>query len=257
MLFDSHCHLDDARLLPRLPQLLAQARAAGVTGFLVPGVAPSGWPRIAELCRTFPHVYPAFGIHPMHAELLNADTLLELRRLCPFARAIGEIGLDYTLASPGREPQRRAFRAQLQLAVETRLPVLIHCRQAFSDLLSLLCEVGQGRLEGVVHAFSGSPESADACLRLGLHISLAGSVTYRNARRPPAVAARVPLLRLLLETDAPDLAPEPHRGSVNLPVHLLEIAVRIAALRDIPLEELALATTANARRLFRLGARTE
>jgi TatD DNase family protein len=251
--FDSHCHLDHPRLLSRLPDLIADAVTAGVSGFLVPGVHPDGWQQIAALCREFPRALPAFGVHPRHADLLTPAVLSELRRRSRFAVAIGEIGLDYALATPARELQKLAFRAQLQLAAEAGLPVLIHCRKAFADLLDILKEARPGRTTGVMHAFSGSPETARECVRLGLYLSLAGTVTYRNALRPPAVAASVPLERLLLETDAPDLAPEPHRGEVNLPSHLLATAARVAAIRGIPLEELARATTANAARLFRLG----
>jgi len=256
MFFDSHCHLDDPRLLPSLPARLGEAEAAGVAGFLVPGVHPEGWQGILELSRHHRQIFAAFGVHPMHAELLTPAVLSELRRLTDCAVAIGEIGLDYQLAAPSRESQQRAFRAQLELAIEAGLPVLIHCRQAFGDLLSLLSEVGVGRGGGVMHAFSGSLEAARDCLRLGLHISLAGTVTYQNAVRPPQLAAALPLDRLLLETDAPDLAPEPHRGGLNLPAYLALTAARVAELRGITPEELAEATTANAARLFRLPPAT-
>ena len=253
MFFDSHCHLDHPQLLSRLPGLLVEAQEAGVAGLLVPGVDPAGWPRIIELSRTFPQVIPAFGVHPRHAELLTPAAFSELTRLSRFAAAIGEIGLDYAVATPCRELQQRAFRAQLNLAAEAGLPVLIHCRKAFADLLAILKEQRATRVQGVMHAFSGSPEFAGDCLRLGLHLSLAGSVTYQNARRPPAIAALVPLERLLLETDAPDLAPVPHRGGVNLPAYLMATARRVATIRELSMEELADATTQNACRLFRLG----
>jgi TatD DNase family protein len=252
MLFDSHCHLDHPSLLPRLPELLARAHSAGVGGWLVPGVAPAGWPSIAEISRQFPKVAPAFGLHPMHAQLFTPELLRELLAFSRFAAAIGEIGLDYTLPFPSRELQQQAFRAQLRLAGRAGLPVLIHCRKAFADLLRILKEERPAGIDGVMHAFSGSPESAADCLRLGLHISLAGSVTYAGARRPVAVAALVPLERLLLETDAPDLAPEPHRGEPNLPAYLTATADRVAQIRGISLEELARGSTQNACRLFRL-----
>jgi TatD DNase family protein len=253
MFFDSHCHLDHPKLLPRLPALLSDAKAAGVDQFLIPGVHPDGWHGIADLSRRFPCALPAFGLHPMHADLLTPQLLSQLRRLTGSACAIGEIGLDYAIDSPGRDLQKVAFRAQLDIAAEGGLPVLIHCRQAFGDLLAILKEAEVGRFGGVMHAFSGSVESARDCVRLGLHISLAGSVTYQNAQRPPAVAAWVPAERLLLETDAPDLAPEPFRGALNLPAYLVTTASRVAAIRGVPLEELGQLTTENARRLFRLA----
>ncbi|HEY5513579.1 MAG TPA: TatD family hydrolase [Geomonas sp.] len=253
MFFDSHCHLDHPLLSPQLPVLLAAAETAGITGFLVPGVDPGGWRAIAALTRRYPRVVSAFGVHPMHAGLLTPAVLSELQQLTPLAAAIGEIGLDYALTAPCREIQQHAFRAQLRLAVQAGLPVLVHCRKAFRDLLAILEQEGVARVGGVMHAFSGSLETARDCVGLGLHISLAGSVTYQNAVRPPAVAAWTPLERLLLETDAPDLAPEPHRGGVNLPEYLLETAARVAHIRGISREELARATTANAVRLFRLA----
>ena len=251
MFFDSHCHLDHPLLSRDLPGVLAAARSAGVTRFLVPGVNPQQWPDIASLALRFPEVFAAFGVHPMHADLLSPEVLAELQRLSPAAAAIGEIGLDYALAAPPREVQRHAFRSQLRLAIQAGLPVLIHCRKAFADLLTILKEEGVGGTGGVMHAFSGSPETARDCIRLGLHISLAGTVTYRNAVRPLEVAALVPLERLLLETDAPDLAPEPYRGGVNLPHYLLETAARVAQIRETGMGELARATAENALRLFR------
>ena len=252
MLFDSHCHLDDPRLLPHLGRLIPEAEAAGIAGFLVPGVAHEGWQGIKELADTLPHVFPSFGVHPMHANLLTPSVLSELRRMAPFATAIGEIGLDYVLEVPSREVQREALRAQLAIAAEAGLPVLIHCRKAFGDLLEILQEAGAATFGGVMHAFSGSVETANACIALGLHISVAGSVTYDNARRPIAVAAGIPLERLLLETDAPDMPPEPYRGGANLPAYLLATARRVAEIRGISLDELGQRTTDNARRLFKL-----
>lgn len=255
MFFDTHCHLDDPRLLPRLGSLIPEAAAAGVSRFLIPGVSPEGWPAIAALAAAFPQVVPAFGVHPMHAHLVTPEVLSELRRLSRGAAAIGEIGLDYALAEPSRQAQQEAFRAQLRVAREAGVPVLIHCRKAFADLLAIMAEEGGGSLGGVMHAFSGSPETARDCLRLGLHISLAGSVTYANARRPLEAALAVPLERLLLESDAPDLAPEPYRGGVNLPAYLLATARRVAEIKGVTLRELARATTANAVGLFGAGSR--
>jgi TatD DNase family protein len=249
--FDSHCHLDDPRLFPYLGRLIPAAGAAGVTGFLVPGVAPEGWGTISMLSAAYPQVHPAFGVHPMHAELLTPKAVSDLGQLAGSASAIGEIGLDYLIPSPSRQVQQQAFRTQLRIAAKAQLPVLLHCRKAFADLLNIIDEEGFC-CGGVMHAFSGSLETARDCLRRGLHISLAGSVTYANARRPVEVAAEIPLERLLLETDAPDLAPEPHRGSVNLPSYLLETASRVAQVRGVTLGELGRTTTDNAARLFRL-----
>ncbi len=254
MFFDSHCHLDDPQLRPRLDTLIPEAEHAGVTAFLVPGVAPEGWPEIEALALRYHQALPAYGVHPMHADQLTPATLSELRRYAQFGTAIGEIGLDYLLPSPSRKMQQEAFRAQLDIAREAGLPVLLHCRRAFDDLIAIVREAGINASGGVMHSFSGSVETAMTCLRLGLHISLSGTVTYLNARRPVDVAAAVPLERLLLETDAPDLSPEPYRGEVNVPAHLLATAERVAQIRDIPVEELARITSENAMRLFKLDS---
>ncbi|QXE90158.1 TatD family hydrolase [Geomonas subterranea] len=253
MLFDSHCHLDDPQLLPRLGTLLQEAEGAGIAAFLVPGVHPSGWQAIHSLSASHPRIFPAYGVHPMHADIVTPSTLSELRRKAASACAIGEIGLDYLLPSPSRQAQRLAFAAQLQVAVEAGLPVLLHCRKAFEDLLAILRGSGVEGTGGVMHAFSGSIETAHACLKLGLHISLSGTVTYANARRPVEVAREVPLERMLLETDAPDLAPEPFRGDINVPAHLIATARRVAEIRGIPLEDLGRHAFDNTVRLLKLA----
>lgn len=250
--FDSHCHLDHPSLAPRLPELLREAEMAGITGFLIPGLHPDGWDGIFDIASDFPGVLPSVGVHPMHAELLTPEAESKLRLSAASAAAIGEIGLDYAIPHPSRELQQHAFRIQLRAASDSGIPVLIHCRNAFADLLAILKEERVENFGGVMHAFSGSPEIARQCLKLGLYLSLAGTVTYLNAVRPPAVAALVPLERLLLETDAPDLAPEPYRGAVNVPAYLLKTAEKVASVKNVPVDELARATSRNARRLFRL-----
>lgn len=245
--FDTHCHLDDPLLAGHLDTVLEEAAASGVERFIVPGVDPAGWGGIGELTRKIPRAAPAYGIHPMHAGQCDQGALDRLAELSGESVAIGEIGLDY-LVAVSRELQKEAFRAQLRIAVAACLPVLIHCRRAFADLLAILKEEGVTR--GVMHAFSGSPEVAAQCLRLGLSISISGTVTYPGARRPLEVARMVPCERLLLESDAPDLSPEPHRGKVNVPAYLLFTAERVAMLRGVSLPELACITSENAFRLF-------
>ncbi|WP_298272257.1 TatD family hydrolase [Geobacter sp.] len=254
MLIDTHCHLTSPPLASRVDDVLDAARRAGVTQFIVPGVDPDDWPAIAALARRHaPSVRGAFGIHPMAADRANPETLALLADYGREACAIGEIGLDYTLPDVPRELQQAAFRAQIRVAVETGLPVILHCRKAFRDLLAILDEEGVARVRGVMHAFSGSPEVATACLRLGLFISVAGSVTYPTAVRPVAVVRQVPLDRLLLETDSPDMTPEPLRGRPNEPAFLRETARRVAEIKGISADAVARATTDNARRLFRLS----
>ena len=252
MLVDTHCHLDDPSLLSRLPELLAAGKTAGVVKYVVPGVAPDGWDGIARLAGEHAWVYSAFGLHPMLADLYH-DTILEkLRSFAGTAVAIGEIGLDYLVEEVSREKQQEAFRAQLRLAVNHGLPVMIHCRRAFRDLLRILREEQVERVGGVMHAFSGSPETARECIGLGMYISVAGTVTYRNAVKPVEVVRSVPIDHLLLETDAPDMTPEPYRGRPNEPAFLVETARKVAEFKGVTVEEVARVTTANAERLFRI-----
>jgi TatD DNase family protein len=252
MFVDSHCHLDDPALLVRLSEVLAAGREAGVEKYLVPGVSPDGWDGIARLAEEHTGVYPAFGLHPMRAGCYDASLLTRLRSFSDRAVAIGEIGLDYLITDPPRDVQKVAFRAQLRLAVTAGRPVILHCRRAFQDLLTIFREEDGPRIGGVMHAFSGSPEVAGECVRLGLFIGVAGTVTYRNAVRPPAVVRSIPLKHLLLETDAPDLTPEPYRGRANEPAFLAAIAGKVAEMKGVSPAEVARVTTANAERLFKL-----
>jgi len=253
MYVDSHCHLDHPSLASRLDDVLASARAAGVEKFIVPGVSPEKWAGIARLAAGTTGVFAAFGLHPMLAGRYDETLLEELARYAANAIAIGEIGLDYVLSGVPRDVQVIAFRSQLHLAVRMGLPVIIHCRKAFSDLILILREEGVREVGGVMHAYSGSAEMAHQFIKENLLISLAGTVTYRNAVKSPLVASLISLENLLLETDSPDMAPEPHRGKVNEPAFLLETARTVAEVKGIDIEEVARATTANAERLFRLG----
>jgi TatD DNase family protein len=252
MLIDTHCHLDDPTLLRRLPSVLAAAAAAGVGKFIVPGVSPDGWDAIASLAGERQEISPAFGLHPMHADQCDEKLLVRLARFARNAVAIGEIGLDYSLADIPRETQIEAFRSQLRIAVDSGLPVLIHCRRAFQDMLKILREENVARVGGVMHAFSGSPEVALECIDMGLHIAVAGPVTYRNALKPLQVVRAVPFGCLVLETDAPDMTPEPHRGRDNEPAFLVEIARKVAEIKSVSVVEVEGVTTANALRLFRI-----
>jgi TatD DNase family protein len=252
MFIDTHCHLDAPTLFARLPELLGNARRAGVGRFIVPGVGPDGWQGIAMLAAREDGVFPACGLHPMLARLYSEELLAELARYAETAVAIGEIGLDYLITDVSREQQLTAFRAQLRLAVTTGRPVLIHCRRAFRDLLQILREEQVARVGGVMHAFSGSPDVARECIGLGLAIAVAGPITYLNAVRPLEVARNVSLDHLLLETDAPDLTPEPFRGIDNEPAYLVEVARKVAKIKGVTVAEVERVTTANAERLFRL-----
>jgi TatD DNase family protein len=252
MIIDTHCHLDHPGLAARLPEVLAEARRMGVEKFIVPGVGPEGWRGIAELAEREAGVFPAFGLHPLLACRYHEGLPEELERFSPTAVAIGEIGLDYAVSGASRECQIAALRGQVRLALRLGLPVLLHCRQAFQDLLRIVKEERVREVGGVMHGFSGSVEMAREFIKENLCVSLAGAITYRNAVKPLQVAAQIPLEYLVLETDAPDMTPEPCRGRENEPAFLRFIAEKLADIRGIPVEEVAAETAANAERLFRI-----
>ena len=253
-LIDSHAHLDDAQYDDDRAEMLARARAAGVVQVVNVGYDLPSSGRALALAAEYDFIFAAVGVHPHEVRELPPDYLERLREMCrrPGVVALGEIGLDYYRDLSPREVQRKVFREQLALARELDLPVIIHDRDAHGDVLDILRKDGVGPAGGVMHCFAGSLEMAAACMEMGFYISFAGPVTYPNARRPKEVAAAVPLERLLVETDAPYLAPQVHRGKRNEPAYVRHVAEQIAALRGIAVEELARATTANARRLFGL-----
>lgn len=252
MFIDTHCHLDDPLLFDRLPEVIGNARLAGVNRFVVPAVGPDGWGKIATLADAREGIFPAFGLHPMRADLYGEEVIAELARYADEAVAIGEIGLDYSLPEIPRELQQQAFRGQLRLAANMGLPLLIHCRRAFQDLLRIMREEQAEKVGGIMHAFSGSAEVARECIQLGFAISVAGPVTYRNAVRPLELVRSIPLEYLVLETDAPDMTPEPFRGIPNEPAYLAETAKKVAEIKGVGLNEVASVTTGNAKRILDL-----
>lgn len=248
-LLDTHCHLNCEPLLSSLAGNLESARRAGVVGCVVPGVRPADWEGIGRLPREYAGLYAAFGIHPMHADLADGAALERLEGIAATGVAVGEIGLDPLYPAP-LELQERAFREQLRLAIRLGLPVLVHCRRLFQRTLMILREERADRVGGIMHAFSGSPEMAREFIRLGFAISLCGTVTWQGAARPLRLAAELPLQSLVLETDAPDLAPEPFRGEPNRPAWLRELLVAVAGIRGMLVADLARATTENALRVL-------
>lgn len=250
MFIDTHCHLDLPPLVDNLPLILQRAAAAGVTGYICPGVAPSGWQRISMMAASDSSIHPAFGIHPLQ---VKEDTCLFLEQLATYLSggvAVGEIGLDYCNKNAERVLQQKLFRKQLQLARKFSLPVIIHCRKAFADTLEIFYEESGGELRGVMHAFSGSAETAREAVRLGLMIGVAGPVTWAGSVRPLQVVQAVPLENLVLETDAPDLSPQKYRGMDNEPAFIMEIACKTAEIKGVSIEKIAQVTSTNAQRLF-------
>lgn len=250
-LIDTHAHLDDPQFEHDLQEVICRATATGVRFVITVGTDIASSQSAVAIAETHECVFAAVGVHPHEAKETDKRTWSQLRQLAHHPRviAIGEIGLDfYRKLSPAPD-QRRAFRAQLEMAREFRLPIIVHDRDAHQEVLEILQVDGAG-LRGVMHCFSGSLETAQEAVQMGFHISTAGSVTFPNAVRLREVIARVPIERLLLETDCPYLAPVPHRGQRNEPAYLRLIATRVAETRGVSFQTIAQATTANARHLF-------
>ncbi len=254
-LVDTHTHLDMPQFSIDRKATIERAHAAGVAWMIDVGADLPSSRRAVALAQQEPTLWAAVGVHPHDAETVTAAALAELRTLAaqPRVVAIGEIGLDYYRDLAPRPAQRAAFAAQLALAQELGLPVIIHNRDAHEDTLALLREALGGRLgalSGVMHCFSGGPELAQQVLDLGLYLGLDGPLTYPNARALPEVARLAPLERLLIETDCPYLAPQGHRGQRNEPAYVRLVAERLAELRGLTLAEVSRATTTNAGALF-------
>lgn len=250
-LTDTHCHLDMAAFADDRQPALARAAQAGLVRMLVPGIDLPSSRRAMELARGNPLLRFAVGVHPHDSESFHAETLRQLHQLATEgnAAAIGEIGLDYFRDLAPRARQREAFQAQLALACELGLPALIHIRDAADDALAILAEAGS-RLRGVLHAFSGEPETATRALAMGLYLGAAGPVTYPKADRLRDILRAAPPDRILLETDSPYLPPQGHRGRRNEPALVGIITRQLAADRGIDPAEWAAHTRANANTLF-------
>ena len=258
-MIDSHCHLADEAFATDLDEVVARARAAGLERALV--ILEGGntaeaaqaerltalWPDVRFSVGVHPHQAHQFADDPLHAATVVREQLAAM----PAARAVGEIGLDYHYDFSPREVQQAVFRAQVRLARDTHRPVVVHTREADEDTMAILREEGGGEVRGVLHCFTGNDALADAGLALGFYISFAGIVTFPKAGALRDTARRVPIDRLLTETDSPFLAPVPHRGSRNEPAHVARVVDALAAVHEIAASELAGRTAANFHTLFR------
>jgi len=249
-LIDSHCHLDAPAFDADREEVIARARAAGVVAQIVPATTAARWPDVRAACQCAPGLFPAYGLHPMFVAEHRPGHLDELRQWIERERpvAVGECGLDYFVAGLDMDAQQVYFQAQLELARDYDLPVIIHARRAVDAVIAAVRRVGG--LRGVVHSFAGSLEQARQLWGLGFLIGLGGPVTHPRAQRLRRLAASMPLEFLLLETDAPDQPDHAIPGQRNEPTRLPAIVATIAQLRCEPATEIARMTSANATRLF-------
>ena len=254
MLFDTHAHMDDHAFDADRAQLLQSLPQQGLELVMNPGCSLESSRNACALARQYDYIYAAVGSHPDVADEVNAAVLDEYRRLVrdnPKVKAIGEIGLDYHYEDIPRDIQKAAFRAQMALAAELDLPVIVHERDAHEDGMKIVEEFPT--VKGVFHCYSGSGEMAKWLIARGWYIGFTGVLTFKNARKAIEVASAIPLDRLVLETDCPYMAPEPFRGKRNDPGKLYRMAERLAEIRGMTVEEIHTITTENGKRLYRMG----
>ena len=254
MLVDTHLHLDMKPFDQDRQQVLERALECGIGFMITIGIDMTSSLKAIQLAHQYDAVYSTIGYHPHHASDMDTQILKELSRLAsePKIVAWGEIGLDFFRRLSPPETQREVFRQQLELAMDFDLPVIIHDRDAHEEMLDILIKTGKERHKGVIHCFSGDYALAMVLIGMGYYISIPGTVTYKNAFQIQEVATRIPLGKLLLETDAPYLAPVPKRGKRNEPSFVTYTAKKVAHLRGITVQDLCRQTTNNAKTLFSL-----
>ncbi len=254
---DSHCHLDYPELSDDLEATLAHGKNAGVGHMLTISVDMDKTQRIQAIADSHPHIHATFGIHPHEAErTLKEYSLDDLKKALrveaakPKVVGFGETGLDYYYMHSPKEPQQESFQAHIEAALELDLPLVVHTRDAEEDTIQFLKEFGQGKVRGLIHCFSGTDYLAREALDLGFYISVSGIITFNKAEEIRKVIADVPMERLLIETDAPYLAPVPYRGKPNQPAYVVHTAQKLAEVKGVSLEEVADSTTRNFYQLF-------
>ena len=254
MLIDTHTHIDLDVFEDHFEQILETAKEYSVEKVLIPGVEPNGFERILNLCEKYDNIFGAVGVHPEDVNSYNTEVenIIKGYLKHPKIVAVGEIGLDYYWNKSQIELQKEIFEKQILIAKETGKPILVHDREAHADTLEILKKTNASEVGVVMHCFSGSPEFALECVKEGFYIALGGVVTFKNAKKAKEVAQIVPLDKLLLETDAPYMAPVPFRGKENQPAYVKFVAQEIANLRGISFEEVANITTQNAKKLLKI-----
>ena len=253
MLFDTHAHMDDRAFNEDRDALLARLPEQGIGLLMNPGCSLASSRDAVALAARYDYIYAAVGSHPDAADEVTPAVLDEYRMLCkqnPKVRAIGEIGLDYHYEDVPRQRQQEAFRAQMGLAAELTLPVIVHEREAHEDGMRIVEEFPA--VTGVFHCYSGSAEMAKWLVSRGWYIGFTGVLTFKNARKAVETAAAIPLDRIVLETDCPYMSPEPFRGRRNDPGKLYRMAEALAQIRDLPVEKIHEITMENGKRLYRI-----
>jgi TatD DNase family protein len=253
-MIDTHCHLDHKQFDADRAAMLERAFAEGVEAMIIPAVEPSRFEAVRSLVASDARLFCGIGIHPHHASEATPEALRRVEELSEDERvqAIGEIGLDYHYNFAPRDVQQEVFRKHLRLAKQRGLPIIVHNRESDNDLFNLLHEEQDGSLKGVLHCFSSPPERAREAVDLGFHVSFTGNITFKSNAALAESVAEVPLDRLMIETDAPYMAPVPHRGKRNEPAYVRLVAEKIAEIRSCSLHDVLAMTTTNARTLFRL-----
>ena len=253
MLFDTHAHMDDRAFEEDRRELLESLPEQGIGLVMNPGCSLESSRNVSRLSSQYDYIYAAVGSHPDVADEVNEAVIEEYRQLCrenPKIKAIGEIGLDYYYDDIPREIQLQAFRAQMALARELNLPVIVHERDAHEDGMKVVAEFPE--VTGVFHCYSGSGEMAKWLIARGWYIGFTGVLTFKNARKAVEVASSIPLDRIVLETDCPYMSPEPFRGKRNDPGKLYRMAEKLAEIRGLSVEEIHAITMENGKRLYRL-----
>lgn len=250
-LIDSHCHIDFPEFEGQVDSVLDRMRANSVIGAVCIAVRLEDLPRVLRIADTHPNIWATVGVHPDSTDCRDptVDELVELTAH-PKVIAIGETGLDYYRQAGDLGWQQQRFRNHIRAAIETRLPLVVHTREAADDTLRILREESASAVGGIMHCFTENLDVARSAIDLGFYISFSGIVSFKSAIALKTVAAEAPLDRILIETDAPYLAPVPYRGKRNEPAYVLHVAEAIAAIRGITIAEVAAATSANFRRLF-------
>ena len=253
MLFDTHAHMDSRSFNEDRQDVLRSLPLSGIELLMNPGCSLESSKKAVQLAQDYDYIYAAVGSHPDAADEVNDAVLNEYRMLCklsPKVKAIGEIGLDYHYEDIPRELQKKAFIAQMELAKELDLPVIVHERDAHEDGMAIIKQFPT--VTGVFHCYSGSAQMAQELVKLGWYIGFTGVLTFKNARRAIEAAQAIPLDRIVLETDCPYMSPEPFRGRRNDPSKLYRMAEKLAEIRGISIEDAQRITFENGKRLYRL-----